>query len=65
MSTILYLIALQGVTVTPFRVVDEINQVGGGARVCLKGGAGKEGCVPTVSDTQLLLLLTGHRCDLI
>jgi hypothetical protein len=27
-STILYLIALQGVTVTPFRVVDEINQVG-------------------------------------
>ncbi|KAF6257582.1 hypothetical protein COO60DRAFT_1219288 [Scenedesmus sp. NREL 46B-D3] len=25
-STILYLIALQGVTVTPFRVVDEINQ---------------------------------------
>lgn len=26
MSTILYLIALQGVTVTPFRVVDEINQ---------------------------------------
>jgi hypothetical protein len=30
-STILYLIALQEVTVTPFRVVDEINQVGGGA----------------------------------
>lgn len=28
-STILYLLALQGVTVTPFRVVDEINQVGG------------------------------------
>lgn len=26
MSTILYIIALQGVTVTPFRVVDEINQ---------------------------------------
>lgn len=26
MSTILYLIALQDVTVTPFRVVDEINQ---------------------------------------
>ncbi|MEW5312584.1 MAG: hypothetical protein WDW38_004208 [Sanguina aurantia] len=25
-STILYLIALQGITVTPFRVVDEINQ---------------------------------------
>jgi hypothetical protein len=25
-STILYLVALQGVTVTPFRVVDEINQ---------------------------------------
>ena len=25
-STMLYLLALQGVTVTPFRVVDEINQ---------------------------------------
>jgi hypothetical protein len=32
-STILYLLALQGVTVTPFRVVDEINQVGGYGRV--------------------------------
>lgn len=32
-STILYLLALQGVTATPFRVVDEINQVGGGDSV--------------------------------
>lgn len=27
-STILYLVALQGVAACPFRVVDEINQVG-------------------------------------
>lgn len=30
-STILYLVALQGVAACPFRVVDEINQVGAAA----------------------------------
>ncbi len=44
-STILYLIALQDVTVTPFRVVDEINQ-GMDPINERKVGAGAGGLVP-------------------